>query len=155
MDLTSTAFKTGGSLPGKYTCAGENVSPPLHWEVAADGVQSFVVTVIDPDAPNGDFTHWVLYNIPPLQNSLEENFRIENHRDWNAENGRNDFGNIGYGGPCPPVGSTHRYYFHVYALDTRLDIGTGATRAQVIDRMQGHILDNTQIFANFQRVRNP
>lgn len=153
MNLTSSAFQTGQPIPGKYCCTGQDISPPLNWSGTPANTQSFTLILYDPDAPNGDFTHWVVYNLPRALNSLEESFQVGQHPDWHAASGRNSFGQTGYGGPCPPVGETHRYFFHLYALDSRLEIGSGADRDQVIDAMHGHILDDTQLWGTFQRVR--
>ncbi len=154
MDLTSNAFKSGEAIPDRYTCAGEGISPQLMWRNIPDNTRSFVLIVDDPDAPSGTFAHWVFYNIPPDQDTLPENFKLSQHQDWQAAEGRNDRGQTGFTAPCPPNGETHRYYFRLYALNTRLDASAGATRAQIYDRMQDHILDLSELIGSVQRTRS-
>ena len=152
MDLTSEAFKSGDKIPERYTCNGQDNSPPLMWRNIPDNTESFVIIMDDPDAAKGVFTHWVLYNIPPDIDTLEENFTLIEHPDWHAAQGRNSFGKSSYGGPCPPpLLQEHRYYFRLYALDTRLNMGPGATRDQVMDEMEGHILDSSELMGRFER----
>jgi Raf kinase inhibitor-like YbhB/YbcL family protein len=147
--LKSVAFNSGDRLPSKYTCDGEGVSPPLEWSGVPDGTASLALILDDPDAPRGVFCHWLLYNMPPDLNGLSERARP----DRGYSQGRNDYGNTGFGPPCPPTGSTHRYYFRLYALDQTLDMQQGATRVQVIDRMQDHILERTEMITEFGRSR--
>mgnify|MGYP006302997365 CR=1 FL=1 len=149
--LTSTAFDAGESIPLKHTCEGQDVSPPLAWEGAPSEAEELVLICDDPDAPNGTWSHWVLYHIPAGQSSLPEGVPAMAELPWGGVQGRNNFGNIGYGGPCPPRGSTHRYYFRLYALDQALDMPSGATRQQVLDRMEGHILGKTELMGRFTR----
>lgn len=154
MELTSQAFASGAAVPEKYACTGDDISPPLRWTNLPGGVQSYALILDDPDAPSGVFTHWVLYNLPPNAKELEEGFTPTRHADWRAEAGRNDFGATGYGGPCPPQGEEHHYYFRLYALDSELDIGPGADRAQVLNAIRGHILEQTELTGTFRRVGN-
>lgn len=154
MEFTSQAFASGAPIPGKYTCTGDDLSPPLRWSNLPDGVRSYALILDDPDAPSGVFTHWVLYNIPGDIEELEEGFALGRHADWRAESGRNDFGATGYGGPCPPVGEEHHYYFRLFALDTELGIGPGANRNQVLDAVRGHILDHAELMGTYQRARS-
>lgn len=154
MDLTlrSPAFEAGGAIPVKYTCDGENVSPPLEWQGMPDGTETLVLIFDDPDAstgPGGPFAHWVIYNIPNDTWRLYENYDPE--RLEGAAQGKNSFGNTWYEGPCPPREERHQYYFRLYALDTRLDIPAGPTREQIIDFMKGHILEHTEMMAHFSR----
>jgi Raf kinase inhibitor-like YbhB/YbcL family protein len=146
--LSSSAFEPGGAIPAKYTCQGDNVSLPLHWEGAPAGTKSLALIVDDPTAPREPCSHWVLYNIPPGLDHLEENFSDGRHAQGGVP-GRNDFGGVGYGGPCPPQGPAHRYVFRLFALDKSLDLTPGAIHAQLFDFMQGHILAETELVGTY------
>ena len=136
LQLTSDAFTNGQSIPVKYSCRGNNISPALAWNEPPAGTKSFALIVDDPDAPGGTWVHWVLFNIPADTRSLQENLPA----GGNAMSvGKNSSGNTHYDGPCPPSG-THRYFFKLYALDATLSLTPGATKAQVLQAMQGHIL---------------
>src|SRR5688572_14786035 len=149
--LTSDAFEPGGSMPARHTCEGENVSPPLTFGGVPAAAQSLLLIVDDPDAPNGVFTHWVLYNLSVDLRQLEEGF-VPNLDAAGPAQGRNDFGNDRYEGPCPPPDSNeHHYYFRLYALDEPSVLPAGATRAQVLDHIQGHIVEQTELMARCQR----
>jgi Raf kinase inhibitor-like YbhB/YbcL family protein len=144
--LTSAAFGSGDAIPSRYTCDGEGVSPPLAWSGAPDDTETLVLICDDPDVTDGPWSHWVLYEIPETENGLDEDVPAERRLSWGGTHGRNDFGNPGYGAPCPsPPGSTHHYYFRLYALDDSLDLPPGATRQQILDRMRGHILARTEL----------
>lgn len=147
LELLSDAFEEGEAIPEKYTCEGANVSPPLSWRGVPEGTKSLVLICDDPDAPNGTWSHWVLYNLSPDMESLPEGYSA----GPNADEGRNDFGNSGYGGPCPPRGSTHRYFFRLYALDTELEATPGATRIQILNRIEDHILAQTTYMGRYAR----
>ncbi len=150
LQLTSSAFESGGAIPAKYTCQGANVSPPLSWQDLPSGTKSLVLIIDDPTSPRSEpFAHWVLYNIPPGLNHLEENFSPDSGRQQGGVHGRNSFGEDRYGGPCPPAGPAHHYYFRLYALDTNLDLSPGATRAQLIDAIHGHIMEETEMMATY------
>lgn len=144
MRLFTPAWEEGGTIQAKYTCDGENVSPPLEWSDVPAGARTLALIVDDPDAPRGLFLHWLLWNIPASENGLTEGAH------GSALEGRNGFGQVGYGGPCPP-GGTHRYYFRLFALDTELDAPAGATRERVERAMQGHILDKAELMGRYQR----
>lgn len=131
MHLYSPEFLTGNYIPFKYTCDGENCSPPLTWEDPPSGTVSFVLIVRDPDAPKGTFTHWLLYNLPADSRQLSERISDQAILPDGSRQGKNDFGQVGFGGPCPPDG-THRYFFKLYALDQMLDIAPGADRKSVV-----------------------
>lgn len=153
MRLTSSAFAAGETIPMKYTCDGEDVAPPLSWSGLPEDTVSLVLLFDDPDAPGGEpFTHWLITDLPPDVNHLPEGFHPQ---EMNVRGivGRNDFGRTGYGGPCPPVGSNHTYYIRLYALDALLDLPPGATRAHVMDLMQDHIIEHTEIQGSFGRQR--
>ena len=132
MRLTSTAFEDQASIPAEYTCDGEDVSPPLHIEAIPEEAQTLVLIVDDPDAPSGTWDHWVAFDIDPVSDIP---------RDVGALGtaGTNSSGTTGYGGPCPPSGS-HRYVHQIYALDTSLGLGEGATKGEVFNAMEGHVL---------------
>ncbi len=150
-DLTSSAFKAGQSIPIQFTCDGQQVSPPLVWSGAPPQTATFALIAHDPDAPRGTFTHWVLFNIPGDVDHLDEQVPPVPVLDNGAVQGRNDFGGVGYGAPCPPMGAPHRYRFTLYALDTRLPLPDGASRQQVPDAMRGHILALAQLVGTYQR----
>ncbi len=137
-------------IPVKYTCDGDDISPLLHWQGIPDNAKSIALIVDDPDAPGGTFVHWVLYNLPAYVNSLHENVPSEQELENLALQGTNNFGNIGYSGPCPP-GGTHRYYFKVYALDSMLNIEPGLQKGELLYAMQDHILDEGQIMGKYSR----
>lgn len=151
MDLMSSAFTSGDTIPNKYTCDGENISPPLSWTGVPEDTAALVLVVDDPDAPNGVFTHWVLYNMAPDRRALDEGISPGNVGDVGSE-GRNNFGNQRYDGPCPPTGPAHTYYFRLYALDAPLDLPAGATRAQVLDEMH-NVLAHTELLGRYRRER--
>lgn len=150
LNITSGAFANEAMIPSKYTCDGEDISPPLKWESAPERVKSFALISDDPDAPVGVWVHWVIYNIPADTHELQENFPLDAELDNGTKQGKNDFGKIGYGGPCPP-GGTHRYYFKLYALDTVLDLQSGVTKADLLKAMEGHILEEAQLMGRYTR----
>lgn len=156
-DLTFTTFpfEPGEPIPDEFTCEGADVSPPLEWAHVPEGTQTLALIVDDPDAPGRTFVHWVLYNIPAGRTRLPRDLDLDAHfagSEVQPMEGVNGFGNLGYGGPCPPPGdSPHRYFFRLYALDTVLNLGEGATREQVTDAMNGHILDETDLIGTYQR----
>lgn len=145
--FASPAFSHGGSIPPAYTCDGSNRAPALQWTGAPTGTRSFVLIMVDPDAPGGTFTHWVLFNIPGSRDRLPGDVQPPQV----GISGRNDFGRLGYGGPCPPRG-VHRYIFTLYALDTpSLPLGEGALRHQVEQAMRGHVLGQAQLMGRYGR----
>ncbi len=148
--VTSSAFEEGGMIPAKYTCDEEDVSPPLAWDSAPDGTKSFALICDDPDAPMGTWVHWVLFNLPAGVSELSENVPPESELDDGSRQGTNDFGRIGYGGPCPP-GGTHRYYFKLYALDIVIELEAGARKPQLLEAMEGHILSEGQLMGKYSR----
>jgi Raf kinase inhibitor-like YbhB/YbcL family protein len=150
-DLTSSAFASEETIPDKYGCQGAGISPPLAWSDAPEGTKGFVLVCEDPDSAGGTFTHWLLYNMPPATDTLSEGVETEPTLSWGAAQGRNDFGNVGYGGPCPPRGSTHRYYFRLYALDERLDMVPGASRGQLLSVIDQHILASAELMGRYGR----
>jgi Raf kinase inhibitor-like YbhB/YbcL family protein len=151
MHITSTAFAEGRTIPDKYTCTGPNISPPLQWDNTPAGVKSFALIADDPDAPAGTWVHWVLYNLPPATMSLAENLPSSPELPDGSKQGVNDFGQPGYGGPCPPPGKPHRYFFKIYALDLPLGLKAGATRKDVETAIRGHVLAEGQLMGTYQR----
>ncbi len=152
--LYSTAFKDGEFIPSKYTCEGSNISPQIHWDEELKDVKSFAIIVDDPDAPGGDFVHWVIYNIPASVRELHEDVTPSRNISDQILLGTNSFGHIGYGGPCPPAGNPHRYFFRIYALDTVLHhLGSGAMKAQLLKAMQGHIIGEGELIGKYKRSR--
>lgn len=149
--LTTTAFPANGAIPARYTCDGEDRSPPLAWSGAPSGAAAFALIMDDPDAPRGVFTHWVLYNLPADAQELPEGVPTAERLPSGALQGVNDFGRVGYGGPCPPPGPAHRYRFTLYALDTALSLEPRATKQAVLDAMRGHVLAQAQLVGTYQR----
>lgn len=149
--LTSTAFSEGGEIPRDATCDGADRSPALAWSDPPAGTRAFALVCDDPDAPAGTWVHWVIYDLPGEVRSLPEGMPTERTLPSGAKQGQNDFGRIGYGGPCPPRGPAHRYYFRLYALDAPTPLGPGALKAQVMSAIQGHILGEAQIMGRYRR----
>ncbi|NPA42029.1 MAG: YbhB/YbcL family Raf kinase inhibitor-like protein [Aquificae bacterium] len=152
MRLETTAFREGETIPQKYTCDGLNISPPMVWKDLPVGTKSLVLIMDDPDAPIGTFTHWVVYDIPSDVGGFAEDMPRVGEFEG-VKQGLNDFGYVGYGGPCPPKGhGFHRYFFRIYALDVEsLGIPPMATRKQVEERMRGHILGEASIMGKYRR----
>lgn len=150
-DLKSSAFTAGGEIPKKFTCEGPDVSPALAWGDPPAGTQSISLIMDDPDAPAGTWVHWVLYDLPASTRELPEGVPKEEQLSSGARQGRNDFRRIGYGGPCPPPGRPHRYFFKLYALDTKTNLKAGATKAELEKAMRGHILAQTELMGRYKR----
>ncbi len=153
--LTSTAFREGSSIPVKHTCDGADVSPPLAWSGTPRGTATFAVIADDPDAPAGTWVHWVLYDLAGSAAQLPENVaKTETCPDLGgAVQGRNDFRRAGYGGPCPPPGPAHRYFFRLYALHAPLKLRPGATKQEVEAAMKGHVLETAQLMGTYGRQK--
>lgn len=145
--VTSSAFAAGAPIPSRYTCSGDDVSPPLSWTGAPGGARSLAITVIDPDAPGRPFTHWVVFNMPPDTAHVPEGGPLP----AGSTEGRNDFGGAGYRGPCPPPGSPHHYHFKVYGLDTTLTLGSGASEQAFEDAIKGHVVASGELVGTFKR----
>lgn len=143
MQIESPAFEANQIIPKKFTCDGEDLSPPLNIQDIPKGAKSLVLIVDDPDAPRGTFTHWLAWNIDPSSSSLPEGASVPSQ-------GRNDFGELDYRGPCPPKGE-HRYFFKLYALDTKLDLASGSSKKQLEDAMKGHIIGKAELIGLYQR----
>ena len=151
--LTSPAFANGGSIPGLYTCDGDDIAPALHWTGAPEGTKGYALIVDDPDAPDPaaptmTWVHWVLFDIPASVTSIAKGGATPE----GARDGQGDSKPRGYGGPCPPIGR-HRYYFRLYALDTLLGDLAGANKAAVVEKMQGHVLASAELMGTYQREK--
>jgi Raf kinase inhibitor-like YbhB/YbcL family protein len=151
LSLATSAFPPGGNIPAKYTCQGADVSPALSWKDAPDKTKTFALIVADPDAPVGNWTHWVLYNLPASVHELPEDVAKTEALPNGGQQGRNDFHRAGYGGPCPPPGKPHRYFFKLYAMDSALDLPAGASQQQLEKAMHGHILAQAELMGKFQK----
>jgi Raf kinase inhibitor-like YbhB/YbcL family protein len=151
LECTSTAFQQGMSIPKQYTGDGADRSPPLRWSEPPSGTKSVALICDDPDAPRGTWVHWVLFNLPAQTRELEEGVPTTATIASGAKQGNNDFGNLGYGGPAPPKGKPHRYFFKLYALDVEVNLPPGATKAQLEDAMKGHILAEGQLMGTYKR----
>jgi hypothetical protein len=149
--LKTSAFEPGGTIPAKFTCSGEDVSPALTWSGAPAATKSFALIVDDPDAPSGTFTHWLIFNLPPQTHELPQGVPKSDEVTGGARQGQNDFQRIGYSGPCPPPGKPHRYFFHFYALNAALNVPAGASRRELEQAMQSHILAQTDLMGRFER----
>ena len=147
LTLTSTAFQEDTVIDTKYTCDGQDLSPPLTWSGVPKGTVSFVMICDDPDAPMGTWDHWLLFNLPSHVCELEKSIQT---LPEGTQEGKNSWGKIGYGGPCPPD-RIHRYYFKLYALDDTLDLPTGADKSQIKTAMEGHILAQAELMGRYDR----
>lgn len=146
MKISSSAFTDGGSIPSKYTCDGNDTSPPLTFAGVPTAAKSLALIVDDPDAPGGTFDHWIVWNIPADATSVAEG------QSPQGVAGRNGFGKNGYGGPCPP-GGEHRYFFKLYALDTMVNLPQSSTKANLQKAMSGHTLAEAQTMGKYKRAR--
>lgn len=151
IQLTSSAFTEGQPIPAQYTCQGADISPPLKWTGVPDNAKSLALICDDPDAPRGTWVHWVLYGLPASVSELDAHCPTTPTLPNVAKQGRNDFGRLGYGGPCPPPGKPHRYQFKLYALDAQVTLDPGATKAQLLAAMRNHILAEGRLMGTYQR----
>jgi len=151
MEIKSSAFKAQEKIPAKYTCDGANVSPPLSWTDVPEKTQGLALIYDDPDAPVGTWVHWVIYDLPTETRELPEGMAPKEVLENGARQGVNDFRNVGYGGPCPPPGPAHRYFFKLYAIDTKLGLPPRATKKDVEKAMKGHILAQTELVGLYGR----
>lgn len=150
MELKSQAFAAGEMIPAKYTCDGQDISPPLSWSDPPAGTIEFALISDDPDAPVGTWVHWVMWNIPASASALDENLPKTASLLNGTKQGTTDFRRIGYGGPCPPSG-THRYYFKLYALDTALNLPASTLKKDLEKAMQDHILGQAELMGTYRR----
>lgn len=149
--LSSPSFSHGGTIEKKFTCDGPDVSPQLTWTEPPAGTKSLALLVDDPDAPVGNWNHWTMWNLPANLRSLPEGVSKEASLPDDSQQGLNDFRKPGYNGPCPPPGKPHRYYFKLYALDTKLDVKAGARKKDVELGMKGHILAQAEWMGKYGR----
>ncbi|MBD3234891.1 MAG: YbhB/YbcL family Raf kinase inhibitor-like protein [candidate division Zixibacteria bacterium] len=149
--IKSDAFEHGEMLPKKYTCDDVDMSPDLKWASIPEGTNSWAIICDDPDAPAGTWVHWVIYKIPAELTSLPANIPNEEEVMDGIRQGKNDFGKYGYGGPCPPPGDPHRYFFKLYALDTMPDWETGLIKAELLEKMEGHIIAEAELMGKYGR----
>ncbi len=145
LDLKSPSFNEGAYIPRKYTCSGVDYSPPLEWKGVPSNTESFAIICDDPDAPGGVWVHWVIFNIPKNVTRLKENIPKVYQLPNGAIQGVNDFRRVGYGGPCPPPGKPHRYFFKLYALDTKINLSGRVTKKQLLSAIKGHVLDEAYL----------
>ena len=155
MDLHTAAFDPGGTIPAEYTCDGRDVSPALAWSDAPEGTRSFVLIMDDPDAPPGTWVHWVLFNLPAdtsgLAKGLPKRKALDDGSVHGACWGVSSFSRVGYHGPCPPPGKPHRYFFRLYALDTKLALEPGASKDDVLEAAAGHVLAEAELMGLYGR----
>jgi len=154
LDIKSDAFANKGYIPDRYTCDAKNFSPALSWSDVPANAKSFVIVCDDLDAPFGTWVHWVVFNIPADMSGLKENISDQELFSSGIVRGENDFKKLGYGGPCPPKGKPHRYFFKLYALDATLSLEEGATKKDIINSMKGHILAEAKIVGLYQRKQH-
>jgi hypothetical protein len=153
MKLVSTAFENGRPIPVQYTGDGPDVSPHLQWSDAPAGTKSFALICDDPDAPAGTWVHWVIHGLPGSAKELPEKIPTAESLPDGLKQGINDFGRIGYGGPLPPPGKPHRYFFKLYALDAAPALKPRATKQELLRAMEGHTLAEAQVMGTYQRAR--
>jgi Raf kinase inhibitor-like YbhB/YbcL family protein len=151
LEITSSAFKNGEFIPAKYTGDGPDISPPLKWGTAPPNTKGFALVCDDPDAPVGTWVHWVVYNIPPDTLEFKEAMPKDATLPNGIRQGRTDFGSTGYGGPAPPTGKPHRYFFKLYALSSVIDLKPGATKAELTKAINGKIIAEATLMGKYQR----
>lgn len=145
MEITSSAFEHNGTIPQQYTCDGEDINPPLTFHDIPQNTKSLALIVDDPDAPNGDWVHWLIWNMSPATKIIKANSIPEN-----TKCGTTDFRNTGYGGPCPPSG-THRYHFKLFALDTELSLDASAKKQDLLTSMANHTIARAELIGRYAR----
>jgi len=150
MEVKSAAFGHRTSMPDKYTCDGADVSPPLEWRNAPSGTKTFAIICDTPDAPTGTWVHWVIYDIPADITKLPESVTKNGQLDIGAKQGKNDFDQIGYGGPCLPAGE-HRFFFKLYALDGPTNLKVGASKEELLQAVKGHVLAEAELMGIYAR----
>lgn len=151
LSLSSTAFESGYKIPVVHTCDGDDISPPLSWDGEPKATRSFAIIMEDPDAPGGTFTHWMIYNIPPDTHKLDKAVPIKINLDLGAVQVKNDFGKIGYGGPCPPKGEEHRYFFKIFALKKKFRPQSIQNEDDFYRLIKGHVLEKAEYMGKYYR----
>ena len=150
-EIKSPAFGENDVIPQKYTCDGEDLSPPLAWANPPQGTKSFALIADDPDAPVGTWVHWIVYDLPSDAERLPEGVPVDKTLSNGAKQGLTDFRQVGYGGPCPPPGSSHHYFFKLYALDKKLNLPPRVTNTKLLDAMKKHILAEADLMGRYKR----
>ncbi len=151
LQLTSTAFSEGQPIPSRHAYDQQDISPALQWSGVPPFAKSLTLICDDPDAPMGTWVHWVLYDLPPVGTGLAENLPKSPELPNGAKQGVNDYKKIGYGGPCPPPGKPHRYFFKLYALDTMLNLKPVSTKKDLLNAMDGHVVAEGQLMGTYKR----
>jgi len=151
LTISSPSFTNGGAIPKKFTCDAADISPQLTWTDPPDGTKSFALLVDDPDAPIGNWNHWAMWNLPAKLRSLREGLSKNAHLPDGSEQGMNDFHKPGYNGPCPPAGKPHRYFFKLFALDTKVALKEEAGKPELETAMKGHILAQAEWMGTYKR----
>lgn len=151
IDMRSASFSSGDTISKQFTCDGQDSSPQLSWKEPPARTASFALIADDPDAQAGTWVHWVVYNLPPTTRELSAGVEKKEQLANGALQGRNDFRKIGYNGPCPPPGKAHRYFFKLYALDTKLNLKPGATKGELEGAMKGHVLGQGELIGRYGR----
>lgn len=151
LDLTTPSFAEGQPIPPRHAFDEQNVSPALKWSGVPPATKSLALICDDPDAPMGTWVHWVIYDLPPDAGGLAEGVATTPELANDAKQGLNDYKRIGYGGPCPPPGKPHRYFFKLYALDTKPELKPGLTKEELLKAMDGHVLAEGQLMGTYQR----
>jgi Raf kinase inhibitor-like YbhB/YbcL family protein len=154
-ELTSTSFEPDGTIPTKYSCSGDNISPELSWRNAPKETQSLVLIVDDPDNPKKVVVHWLVYDLPPATHELAEATPDKATLPDGAKQGKNEDGKTRWRGPCPPQGAAHHYFFKLYALDQPTGLKTKATRAQIDAAIKGHVLAEAELIGRYQKAPQP
>ena len=152
INVHSSAFENGGSIPSQFTCDGSGISPKINWTTDIQGIRTFALIVEDPDAPGGIFVHWVVYNIPVNVKELSQETTPTKNIPAGALMGTNSAGRIGYMGPCPPSG-THKYFFRIYGLDRVLHLNAGAEKDDLLNAMKGHIIAEGELMGKYSRSK--
>jgi len=151
LEISSSSFENNGFIPEKFTRQGEDISPQLIWKNIPEGTESFVIICEDPDAPFKTWVHWVIYDIPKDIHELKEGIPKEKILTFGAKQGVNDFGDIGYGGPCPPPGKPHRYFFKIFALNKKLNLPPGLTKEEILETIKDCILEEAELMGKYKR----
>jgi len=149
--LHSHDFENGSDIPRAFTCEGEDRSPELEWSGIPEGTQSFALIADDPDAPAGTWVHWVIFNIPPTTQELKPGVEKKDQLPDGTRQGQNDFRKIGYNGPCPPPGRPHRYFFRLYALNSKLTLPAGTSKSDLERAMEGHVVAHAEWVGRYRR----
>lgn len=144
MYIESPKFESHQEIPIRYSCEGEDISPPLVFGDIPPGSKSLALILEDPDAPRGTFVHWIVWNLPVEELTLKEGSILKHQ-------GKNHFGNVGYGGPCPPPGKAHRYFFKLFAIDTFINLSAGSSKEQLEDAMEGHVLGKAELIGTYKK----